>query len=114
MAAYMASLDRLAARSWHLMLPGHGAEVRDVAARLEDLRHHRRMREAAIQAQLALAPASAHDLARQIYTQTPAALLPAAERNILAHLIDLFERNAITAATPLHAETVFSLHPAKA
>ena len=89
MGAYIASLRKLAARKWSRFLPGHGEAVTDPAARLTELISHRLAREAAILTELSRAPATATELAHAIYTTTPPALLPAATRNVLAHLIDL-------------------------
>lgn len=109
MGAYMASLRRLISRDWRQMLPGHGPVVDDPLARLQDLYRHRERREAEVLAALAPAPAYAATLARAIYHDTPSALLPAAERNVLAHLIDLEDRNRVTTPSPLTAKSVFRL-----
>jgi hydroxyacylglutathione hydrolase len=102
MAAYMQSLHRLAARRWQRFLPGHGDAVADPAARLAELIAHRRGREAAVLAALTPGPATAAELAARIYTTTPPALIPAATRNVLAHLIDLAARGTVQAeAGPL-------------
>lgn len=101
MAAYMASLALLAGREWRLFLPGHGDPVPDPAARLAELAAHRLGREAAILAALGPEPATAAVIARGVYTTTPPALLPAAERNVLAHLIDLHQKGAAEALDPL-------------
>lgn len=95
MGAYMTSLARLSAARWSLMLPGHGEAVTDAATRLRALHDHRKAREAAVLSALAHAPATAATLAAQIYHDTPAALMPAAARNVLAHLIDLTTRNLV-------------------
>lgn len=92
MGAYMASLERLAGLGARRLYPAHGAPIDAPAARLAELTAHRRGREAAIRAGLAAGPATAATLASRIYTDTPAALMPAAERNVLAHLLDLEER----------------------
>ncbi|SFE03591.1 MBL fold metallo-hydrolase [Roseivivax sediminis] len=92
---FMASLERLSARPWSTFHPGHGAPVTSPAARLAGLLAHRRAREASILSALAEGPATPQTLAAAIYTETPTALLPAAERNVLAHLIDLTQRNLI-------------------
>lgn len=109
MGDYMASLDRLAARSWRRMLPGHGDEVADPAARLAELRAHRRQREAEVLAELTRAPGTAAELAARIYREVSPALLPAASRNVLAHLIDLATRNHVVTAGQISAESAF--HP---
>lgn len=93
---FMASCRRLRARADRLYLPGHGAPVTDPAARIDWLIAHREAREAAILDALQAAPATAETLARQIYTETPAMLLPAAARNVFAHLVDLTGKNIIT------------------
>jgi hydroxyacylglutathione hydrolase len=93
MGAYMASLARLAARPWRRFLPAHGAAVEDPAARLEALISHRRGREAALLAALRQGAADLATLTARVYTDIAPALRPAAERNALAHLVDLAERN---------------------
>lgn len=97
MRAYIASLEKLLAQTWSLMLPGHGPEVKHPQQRLQALLDHRLSRESEVLAALSHSPANPIDLAKRIYHDTPPALLPAAERNVLAHLIDLAERNLISA-----------------
>lgn len=97
MGAYMASLRRLARRQWSLLLPGHGDPVTDPAARLSELVAHRERREAQILAALDQGSASPADLTARIYHDTPRHLWPAAERNVLAHLLDLAARNEVAA-----------------
>lgn len=105
LTAFMTSVARLGARGDRVHYPGHGDPVADPAARCAELLAHRRTREAQIREALAgLEAASAAELAARIYTDVPRALLPAAERNVLAHLIDLAERN--------QAETLGDLSPA--
>lgn len=95
MGAYMRSLARLAGRRDPLFLPAHGAAIGDPAARLAELIAHRRGREAAVLTALAAGPADAAALTRAIYTDVAPAVLPIAERNLLAHLIDLTEQGRI-------------------
>lgn len=104
---FMASLERLRARRWSVLYPGHGAPVMAPAQRLADLVDHRRAREAAILSAVGEAGADPAELARRVYTDTPPALLPAAARNVLAHLIDLRERGLVTTDGPLAAEARF-------
>ncbi|MEM9725216.1 MAG: MBL fold metallo-hydrolase [Pseudomonadota bacterium] len=92
MGAYMASLAKLAAREDPLYLPAHGPAIADPRARLEELTTHRRGREAAVLSALEQAPETAAGLAKAIYTDLDPRLLPLAERNVLAHLIDLWEQ----------------------
>ncbi|NJS39041.1 MAG: MBL fold metallo-hydrolase [Rhodobacteraceae bacterium] len=108
MGDYMASLARLQKGDWQRFHPGHGPAVEDPAARLAQLVAHRRAREAAIQDQLASGPDHIPSLTRRIYQDIPASLLPAAERNVLAHLIDLASRNLVSAEPALHPDARFS------
>ncbi|HBS49748.1 MAG TPA: MBL fold metallo-hydrolase [Rhodobacteraceae bacterium] len=98
---FMASCRRLRARDWRVFHPGHGAPVTDPAARLDWLIAHREGREAQILETLSRAPADARDLAARIYTDTPPALLPAAARNVFAHLVDLHQRGRVRALPDL-------------
>ena len=106
---FMASCEKLGARNWRVFYPGHGAPVSDPNARLDWLVAHRRAREASILKALNAGPATAEDLARVIYTETPAALLGAATRNVLAHLVDLTDRGRVAPRGVLHAEAHFAL-----
>ncbi|MCU4653510.1 MBL fold metallo-hydrolase [Roseibacterium sp. SDUM158016] len=110
MTAFMASLDALSRRHDRLYYPGHGSEVTDPAGRVAELVAHRRGREAQILAALGrLGSCTAAALAEDIYTETPPALLPAAARNVLAHLIDLKERNLAESEGVITADTGFRL-----
>ncbi|WP_223814318.1 MBL fold metallo-hydrolase [Roseicitreum antarcticum] len=93
LTAYMDSLTLLEAAAPGVLLPGHGAPVADPAARIAALRHHRQARGASILAALHSGIDTVPALTRHIYTETPAALRPAAERNVFAHLIDLCRKN---------------------
>ncbi|MEM9523568.1 MAG: MBL fold metallo-hydrolase [Pseudomonadota bacterium] len=92
LTAFMASCRRLQTRADRRFYAGHGAPVDDPAARLDWLIRHRLSREAQIIRALESAPASATELAARLYTDVAPALLPAAARNVLAHLIDLQAR----------------------
>jgi len=111
MGAFMASCRRLAARSDRVFHPGHGDPVAAPQARVRDMIAHREGREAQILSALDPArPATAADLARRIYTDLAPALLPAAERNVLAHLIDLSDRNLAHPISPLSTTAGFLRH----
>ncbi|WP_233192814.1 MBL fold metallo-hydrolase [Acidimangrovimonas sediminis] len=102
LGAYMTSLARLRTLGARRLHPGHGAPVDDPDARLSALIAHRLGREAEILAALSAGPATIEALTRAIYTDVPTALLPAAARNVFAHIVDLIERNEIEAkGTPL-------------
>ncbi|MCL6281978.1 MBL fold metallo-hydrolase [Ruegeria sp. 2012CJ41-6] len=104
---FMASCAKLRARNWSVFHPGHGAPVEDPAGRLDWLIAHRQGREAAILTALESGSATARQIAEQVYTDTPPALLPAAERNVFAHLVDLLGRERVTPTGPLTSEAAF-------
>lgn len=106
---FMASCARLQARNWRVFYPGHGGAIADPSARLEWLVAHRLGREASILEALAEGPSGARAIAATVYSDTPPALLGAAARNVLAHLIDLTARNRVEPTDDLHAEATFRL-----
>lgn len=108
MGAYMASLHRLLNRDWRRFLPGHGAPVETPAARVQELIAHRRGRETQILQALAEGPAAIPTLTARIYADIPAVLLPAAARNVFAHLIDLASRNLVQPLPALHPDAEFA------
>ncbi|MBQ0805930.1 MAG: MBL fold metallo-hydrolase [Sulfitobacter sp.] len=106
---FMASCTRLNEQSWRVFYPGHGAPVDTPHDRLAWLVAHRQSREADILAALAAGPATAHMLATLIYTETPPALLGAASRNVLAHLVDLTGKNRVSPVGALSGDAKFRL-----
>ena len=111
LTAFMASTRRLAARDDRVFYPGHGAPVDEPKARAEALISHRLRREAEILSHLGPRPKDIATLACAIYTDTPARLLPAAERNVFAHLIDLHARNLASAVPRLAFDARFLTKP---
>lgn len=97
LTAFMASCRRLQTCAGRRFYAGHGAPIDNPAARLDWLIRHRLSREAQILRALEAAPASASELAARLYTDVTPALLPAAARNVLAHLIDLNTRGLAAA-----------------
>ncbi len=108
LGAFWASLARLAARKAdRLYLPGHGEAVADPLARVAALDAHRRMRHAQIRAALQAAPDTAPGLAARLYDDVDPRLLPAAARNVLAHLLEMVAQNEAAPEGPLRADAVF-------
>ena len=91
MRAYQATLHRLRERygEAQALYGGHGPEVREVRAKLDEYIAHREEREAQILAALERRPATIPALVGQIYADTDRRLWPAAGRQILAYLIAL-------------------------
>ena len=110
LAAFRSSCAALRELAPSILLPGHGDPVMDPCARIDALLAHRDMREAQIMAALAEAPGTAAGLAERIYTDVAPHLLPAAARNVLAHLVDLTGRGQALAPEGIAEHAVF--HPA--
>ena len=71
----------------YVVYPGHGGAIDDPAGRLDWLMAHRRSREAEIMNALTNAPRMISAISADIYSHIPSAMLPAAERNVFAHLV---------------------------
>jgi glyoxylase-like metal-dependent hydrolase (beta-lactamase superfamily II) len=95
MAAYMASLDKLLARPERLYYPTHGPAIQDAHAHVRRLIAHRREREAQILAKLDAGEGCIQAIVADLYRDIDSRLHPAAERSVLAHLIDLQERGVV-------------------
>jgi glyoxylase-like metal-dependent hydrolase (beta-lactamase superfamily II) len=96
MGSYMASLDKLRARSETIYHPAHGEPVDDPQRLLRGLLTHRLQRERQLLRLVEEAPATLADLTQRAYPALDRRLLPAAEATALAHLITLAERGAVT------------------
>ena len=55
--------------------------------------------------------ASVQAITEVVYQDTPTALLPAAERNVFAHLVDLASRGRIQAMPRLELTANFTVNP---
>ena len=110
---FMSSCHALAATGVTRGYSAHGAPINDAQTRLSDLISHRLMRESEIILALEHAPADPLTLTKAIYKDVPEALFPMAQRNVLAHLIDLTARDRARPFggpnAPLTANSKFTL-----
>lgn len=104
---FMASCAALAATPMKRAYSAHGAPILNAQGRLADLVAHRLGREAEILAALSAEPATPYDLTAMIYTDVAPALLGMAQRNVLAHLIDLTQRGKAAPIGPLSTKAQF-------
>ena len=110
MAAFMASLDKLAARGGdRLYLPGHGQPVADPSGMVQFQIGHRQSRFDQILTALEDGPSDATALTQAIYTDVDQRLLPAARRNVLASLIGLADQGRVVCQGAISANGVFEL-----
>lgn len=91
MSAYLRSLERMDAERPSLLIPAHGAPIRDPHATLVRYVEHRLERERRVLSALAshARPASAMDLVPVAYADAPAAVWPLAALSTEAHLLKL-------------------------
>ena len=96
MGHFMRSLERLRLRTDRLYLPGHGEPITDPNSAVASQQSHRREREEQILRHLRSGLTGVSEIAACIYSGLPVRLAKAAERNVLAHLIDLLFRGQAT------------------
>lgn len=103
---YLRSLARIRDFGACRLYPAHGDPVETPAARINALLSHRRRRSAQITQALRSQPDNAAGLARRIY-DVPARLRPAAERNVLAHLVAMFDIGVLETTEEFSADAHF-------
>ncbi|GAA6207545.1 MBL fold metallo-hydrolase [Cognatishimia sp. WU-CL00825] len=106
---FMASCDMLQGGKWLKFYSGHGAPIDNPGDRLNWLISHRKSRENQIVKALENRQANAAQLTAQIYHDINPALLRAAERNVLAHLVDLYKRGRVAPHQTLESKAIFQL-----
>jgi glyoxylase-like metal-dependent hydrolase (beta-lactamase superfamily II) len=109
LTAFMASLKTLQNRPEHTYYAGHGAPLFEAHNMLDYLLAHRLGREDQIMARLQSAPRTVAELTADMYADVNPLLHGAASRNVLAHLIDLFERGLVLPEGVFSADARFKL-----
>ena len=90
--AYVDSLERVRTLAPSRILPGHGPEVRDAKAKIEEYLAHRREREAQVIAALESGASSLKEIVEAAYADVPLVKRRYAELSAQAHLIKLGHR----------------------
>ncbi|WEK00368.1 MAG: MBL fold metallo-hydrolase [Candidatus Sphingomonas phytovorans] len=96
MAAYMASLDKLMHRDDRIYYPAHGDPVENPRRLVRGMIGHRKQREGQILRLLRTQPQAITAMVERMYVGIDPRLFPAAERSVLAHLIDLRDRGLVS------------------
>lgn len=109
LGSFMASLATLQQRSEKVYYPGHGAPITDPQDIVGHLITHRKAREAQILQNLEGRAKTARELVACMYGDVDRRLWGAAERNVLAHLIDLFQRNLVVPEGAFTPDAIFRL-----
>jgi glyoxylase-like metal-dependent hydrolase (beta-lactamase superfamily II) len=107
MRAYLHTLRRLRDEfpDARRLYGGHGEPIEAPRATFDDYLTHRAAREAQLLAQLKAGPQTIPELVRAMYADLAPVLLPAAARQILAHLIALEQENRVSARDLARAAT---------
>ena len=92
---FMASCRLLQTKEYDIFLPGHGDPVTNPSERLNFLINHRLERERQIKETIKNTPLNSLEITEIVYTDIDNSLIPAATRNVFAHLIDLSERGLV-------------------
>ncbi|WP_293883492.1 MBL fold metallo-hydrolase [Sphingomonas sp.] len=92
MADYMASLDKLIARTDAIYYPAHGEPVTNPQRFARGLAGHRKQREGQILRLVGQGVRLIEDMVPRMYAGVDKRLYPAAGRSVLAHLIELENR----------------------
>ncbi len=90
--AYVDSLERVRALAPSRILPGHGPEVQDAKAKIEEYLTHRREREAQVVAALRSGASSVKEIVEAAYADVPLVKRRYAELSAQAHLEKLNHR----------------------
>jgi hypothetical protein len=93
-----------------LFLPGHGEPIKNPTERLNFLINHRLEREGQIKEAIKVNPLTALEITEIVYTDIDKSLIPAATRNVFAHLIDLSERGLVNFCDKISEKSKVSLH----
>ena len=105
---FMESLRKLLTRDqYNQFFPGHGDIIRNPREIINYIIAHRKMRESQILDELKDFSLTATQLTKAIYTDVDKSLIPAAARNVFAHLIDLGERDLVTKPKNLNFSSKF-------
>ncbi|MGN6377089.1 MAG: MBL fold metallo-hydrolase [Sphingomonas sp.] len=96
MRAYMASLDKLMQRDDRIYYPAHGEPVDNPQRLVRGMMGHRKQREGQILRLLDQQVTAVPALVERMYVGLDPRLRGAAERSVLAHLIDLERRGLVT------------------
>jgi glyoxylase-like metal-dependent hydrolase (beta-lactamase superfamily II) len=101
MAAYMASLARLQERDDRVYYPAHGPQIDNPRQLVRGMMGHRRQRERQIINLLATGPHKIPGFVSAMYKGLDPRLSGAAERSVLAHLVDLERQGRVARSEDL-------------
>lgn len=95
LAAYLESLERLRARGFEVLAPGHGPVVSEVEAKLEEYLSHRRDRERRLLEALRRGRRTVSELLDDAWSDAPVSLRLGAAATLAAHLDKLADEGRL-------------------
>jgi glyoxylase-like metal-dependent hydrolase (beta-lactamase superfamily II) len=99
-AAYLRSLERVAALEPRVLYPGHWEPVGDAMGKIQEYRAHRLEREAQVLDEVRRGAGTASELTRRVYgAELDEQLMVAAEMTLRAHLRKLVDDGAVRMRT---------------
>ena len=105
-AAYLRSLDTLAALRPRILFPGHWDPVEDAMGKIAEYRAHRLEREAQVLAEVRRGKGTAAELTRRVYGDLDDRLMAAAEMTMRAHLHKLVDDGLVRVSGELFEPSV--------
>ena len=97
LAAYLSTLQRLAALDLEIIYPGHGAPIDEPAHKLAEYIAHRLERERQVIAALAAGASTPAEIRGRVYVDLDPRLHHAAEGSVRAHLKKLVDEKRVSA-----------------
>jgi glyoxylase-like metal-dependent hydrolase (beta-lactamase superfamily II) len=94
-AAYLHSLERVAALNPRMLFPGHWDPVENALDKIQEYRIHRLEREAQVLAEVKKGRGTAKELTHRVYGNLDSQLMVAAEMTLRAHLHKLVDDGAV-------------------
>ena len=105
-AAYLRSLERLAALQPRILFPGHWDPVTGAMEKIEEYRKHRLEREVQILEEVRRGPGTPAGLTRRVYGELDDRLMYAAEMTLRAHLRKLVDDGMVTVSGDAYEASV--------
>ena len=96
LGSFIKSLEKLSTRDEKIYYPGHGKPLKEPKQMVLAQIAHRREREKQIVSSIAKVSRTPEEIVDNVYIDLNPMLKRAAVRNVLAHLIDLYERGKVT------------------
>lgn len=109
MSSYMTSLEKLLPLDYHTYWPTHGPAITETKPFVEALIAHRHDRMDQIRGCLAEGPMTIPDMVKQMYTDVPEFLHPAAARSVYAHILHMREGGELTSDGDGSEQDLYSL-----